>query len=78
MHLLKDRGSYVIFNTHIHELACEIDEMNKWDGDSKIVSVIMEIVNEQNTFRVKRSNPDKNSHARNIALKYGITYEQMK
>lgn len=77
MHVLKEKGSAVIFNTHIHELASEIDEMNKWDGESDIVSIIMEIIDEENTFHVKRSKPDKNSHARNVALKYGITYEQM-
>ena len=77
MHVLKDKGAYTIFNTHIHDLASDIDEMNKWEGDTEIVSIIMEIIDEQNTFKVKRSTPDKNSHARNVALKYGITYEQM-
>ena len=77
IHVLKERGAAVIFNTHIHELACEIDEMNKWSGDSDIVSIVMEIVDEVSTFRVKRSDPDRNSHAHSVALKYGITYEQM-
>ena len=77
LHVLKDKGVAVIFNTHIHELASQVDEMNEWDGESKIVSVVMEIVNEQNTFKIKKSAPDRNSHARNVALKYGITYEQM-
>ncbi|MBO5609996.1 MAG: hypothetical protein J5929_06500 [Eubacterium sp.] len=77
MHLLKDKGAAVIFNTHIHELAGDIDEMNKWGGESEIVSIIMEIIDEKNTFHVKRSAPDMNSHAKNVARKYGITYEQM-
>ena len=78
VHVLKEKGASIIFNTHIHELASETDEMNQWDGESDIVSIVMEIVDEQNTFKVKRSAPDRNSHARNVALKYGITYEQMK
>ncbi len=77
MHLLKDKGAYTIFNTHIHALAGDIDEMNQWDGESEVISIIMEIVDEQNTFKVKKSTPDRNSHAKNVALKYGITYEQM-
>ena len=77
MHLLKEKGSAVIFNTHIHELAGDIDEMNKWGGESSIVSIVMEIIDEKNTFHVKRSDPDMNSHAKNVARKYGITYEQM-
>jgi hypothetical protein len=51
--------------------------MNKWNGESKCVSLIMEIVNNENTFKVKRSEPDSCSYAMNIARKYGITYEQM-
>ena len=38
----------------------------------------MEIVDNVNTFRLKRSPPDTTSYAKNIALKYGVTYEQMK
>ena len=78
LHILKDKGSCVIFNTHIHELAACIPEMNSWDGGSRIVSIVMEIKDNRNTFKVKRSSPDTSSYARNIAEKYGITYEQLK
>lgn len=75
--ILKEKGSYVIFNTHIHDLARETSEMDKWDGESNIISIVMERVNGQNTFKVKRDAPDTSSHAKAIAEKYGITYEQM-
>ena len=78
LRILKEKGSCVIFNTHIHELAASIPEMNGWDGDSKMISVVMEIKDNVNTFKLKRSSPDTSSYARNIAEKYGITYEQMK
>ena len=78
IHILKDKGSCVIFNTHIHELAGCIPEMNAWEGESRIVSVVMEIRDNVNTFRLKRSEPDTSSYAKNIAEKYGITYEQLK
>lgn len=78
LHILKDKGAAVIFNTHIHELAKKIPEMNEWEGRSRIISVIMEIKDNVNTFKVLRSEPDYCSYARNIALKYGITYDQMK
>ncbi len=78
LHILKEKGSSVIFNTHIHELARDVSEMNAWEGKSKVVSLVMEIKDNVNTFKVKRSEPDTCSYARNIALKYGITYEQMK
>ena len=76
--ILKEKGSCVIFNTHIHELAGCISEMNGWEGDSQIISVVMEIKDNVNTFKLKRSAPDTSSYARNIAEKYGITYEQLK
>lgn len=75
--VLKEKGSYVIFNTHIHELAREIPEMNKWDGKGDITSLVMERKDEKNTFILKRAEPDSSSYARDIAEKYGITYEQM-
>ena len=76
--ILKEIGSSVIFNTHIHEVARSIDEMNEWPGESDFVSLVMEIKDNVNTFKVKRSEPESKSYARNIAQKYGITYEQMK
>ena len=76
--ILKEIGSAVIFNTHIHEVARSIDEMNEWPGESDFVSLVMEIKDNVNTFKVKRSEPESKSYARNIAQKYGITYEQMK
>ncbi|MBP5654858.1 MAG: hypothetical protein J6X33_05035 [Clostridiales bacterium] len=77
LRILKEIGSAVIFNTHIHEVARSIDEMNEWPGDSNVVSLVMEIKDNVNTFHVKRSPPESRSYARNIAEKYGITYEQM-
>lgn len=76
--ILKEIGAAVIFNTHIHDVARSIEEMNEWPGDSSFVSLVMEIKNNVNTFRVKRSAPESKSYAQNIAEKYGITYEQMK
>ena len=78
LHILKEKGAAVIFNTHIHEVARDIGEMNTWEGESRFVSLVMEIKNGENTFKVKRSEPDTRSYAEKIAEKYGITYDQMK
>lgn len=77
LRVLKELGTAVIFNTHIHELARSIEEMNQWEGESDFVSIVMEIKNNVNTFRIKRSEPELKSYARNIAEKYEITYEHM-
>lgn len=77
VHILKHKEVPVIFNTHIHELAKMTDDMNKWDGAGRVISLTMEIVNNVNTYRVLRKEPDSSSFAHNIAFKYGVTYEQM-
>lgn len=78
LRLLKEVGTAAIFNTHIHELAKAIDEINQWEGQSDLISIVMEIKDNVNTFRLKRSAPELKSYAHNIATKYEITYEQMK
>ena len=75
--ILKHKDVPAIYNTHLHELARSTDQMNEWDGSSDIVSLTMEMVDNTNTFRVLRAKPDTTSHARNVALKYGVTYDQM-
>ena len=77
IHVLKERGAFVIFNTHIHDLAKSISEMDGWAGKSKVISIVMERKNDENTFILKRAEPDTTSFAKDIAVKYGITYEQM-
>jgi len=77
VHILKHKNIPMIFNTHIHELACNTEKMNEWDGPSKVVSLSMEILDQKNTFRVLRKEPDRESYAHNIATKYGVTYEMM-
>lgn len=77
VHILKHNNVPTIFNTHLHDLARQTAEMNEWDGECDVVSLSMEIVDNVNTYRVLRKEPDSSSFAKNIAMKYGITYEQM-
>lgn len=77
VHILKHKGVPTIYNTHLHELAHMTDEMNAWDGEGDVVSLTMEIIDNVNTYRVLRKEPDSSSFAKNIALRYGVTYEQM-
>lgn len=77
LHVLKQKNIATVFNTHILELARVTSEMNTWDGKSDIVSIVMKMENNENTFKVEKSEPNASSYARKIAEKYGITYEQM-
>ena len=72
-------GVRCIFNTHMHDLARNLDELNKSiDGDSVVESMITGNVNDQCSFKVCIAPPQGVSYARNIAEKYGITFEKIK
>lgn len=67
----------MIFNTHMHELAMSIDEINALDGKTKVDSLIMGIQDGQRSYKVHCAPPDGRSYAKDIAEKYGVSYEQL-
>ena len=72
-------GVRCIFNTHMHDLARNLDELNKSiDGDSVVESMVTGNVNDQRSFKVCIAPPQGVSYARDIAEKYGITFEKIK
>lgn len=73
-------GCRCMFSTHLHELAAEIDNINARtaaDGGSKIDSLVAGIEEGKRSFKIYRMKPDGKSYARDIADKYGITYENI-
>lgn len=72
------KGARTIYNTHMHKLAFDIDEINKEAAsDSKAASMIVVSENGVRSFKVKVAKPVGQSYAMDIALKYGVTYEQL-
>ena len=75
---LKRLGLRTIYNTHMHKLAADADELNEADpGESKISSLVSETDSGKRSYRVKVAPPEGSSYARDIALKYGVTFEQL-
>lgn len=74
---LKYQNIKCIYNTHIHELASDVDELNSLVGDGKAVSLVMGIDGGKRLYKAEIRKPDNNSFAKDIAIKYGVTYEQM-
>ena len=73
-----NRGTRTIYNTHMHKLAKELDEeINVDGGKGKAVSLVAETRDGKNSFRVKIAPPEGKSFAREIAVKYGVTYEAL-
>ena len=77
---LSRAGCRCIFSTHLHELAAEIDNINARtaaDGGSKIDSLVAGIEEGKRSFKIYRTKPDGKSYARDIADKYGLSYENI-
>ena len=73
-------GCRCIFSTHLHELASEIDNINEQslkEGGSPIDTLVAGIEEGQRSFKIYRTKPDGKSYARDIAQKYGLTYENI-
>ena len=73
-------GCRTLFATHLHELAAEIDRLNeesKNSGGVKIETLVAGIEEGQRSFKIYRAKPDGKSYARDIAERYGLTYENI-
>ncbi|WP_303790895.1 DNA mismatch repair protein [Ruminococcus flavefaciens] len=66
-----------IYNTHMHKLAVEAAEINKTEGSAKVSSLIVKSENGNRSFKVEVGAPEGMSYARDIAEKYGVTYEML-
>ena len=70
-----------IFSTHLHELSGEIDAINARTavkGGAPIDTLVAGIEGEgRRSFRIIRTKPDGKSYARDIAVKYGLTYDNI-
>lgn len=74
--LLK-KGVRTIYNTHMHKLAADADELNSESEKVKMSSLIVRSENGKRSFRIETASPEGLSYARDIAEKYGVTYEML-
>ena len=73
-------GCRTLFATHLHELAAEIDRINEESvkqGGVKIETLVAGIEEGKRSFKIYRAKPDGKSYARDIAERYGLTYENI-
>lgn len=71
------KGCRTIYNTHMHKLASDLDQVNDPVCPGKAVSLVAETTDGRNSFRVRVAPPEGRSFARTIAEKYGVTYESL-
>ena len=73
-------GCRCLFSTHLHELAAEIDNINAraaQNGGAMIDTLVAGIEEGKRSFKIVRAKPDGKSYARDIANKYGLSYESI-
>ena len=81
--ILRRMGTRAIFATHLHELAAAVPQLNaETDGDSGLVSLVASRLQDgedgdQRSYKILPGPPMGRSYAREIASKYGISYEQL-
>ena len=72
-------GCRTLFSTHLHELAAELDRINEAsarEGGARIDTLVAGIEGEgRRSFLITRAKPDGRSYARDIAERYGLTYD---
>ena len=69
-----------IFSTHLHELAASLPEINERSvgaGGVKLDTLVAGIEEGQRSFKIHRAKPDGKSYARDIADKYGLSFENL-
>lgn len=74
---LLTKGIRTIYNTHMHKLAFDIPEINKTSNENKACSLVVKSKDGQRSFKVEVAPPEGQSFAKDIAEKYGVTYEML-
>lgn len=74
-------GCRCLFSTHLHELSAELDRINQAalaQGGARIDTLVAGIMGEgRRSFKIVRAKPDGKSYARDIAQRYGLTYDSI-
>ncbi len=72
------KGIRTIYNTHMHKLAMDLDEINRDCGQTcKAASLIVVSTQGRRSYEVKVSPPEGMSYAKDIAEKYGVTFDSL-
>ena len=73
-------GCRCLFSTHLHELSGQLDEINEKcaaKGGVKIDTLVAGIHGSERSFEITRAKPDGKSYARDIAEKFGLSYDKI-
>ena len=66
-----------IYNTHMHKLGEDIGEFNRENPEAGAASIVVQSEGGKRSFKLEIAPPEGMSYARDIAEKYGVTYEML-
>ena len=80
--ILRRIGGRAIFATHLHELAASVAQLNEQTPGKGVIASLVSQAHEvdgemHQTFRILPGPPRGISYAREIAARYGISYDQL-
>lgn len=71
------KGIRTIYNTHMHKLAMEMEAIDDGTGSQHAASLLMRSDEGKHSYKVMVAPPEGLSYAKDIAEKYGVTYEML-
>lgn len=74
---LRRKGARTIYNTHMHKLGLEIGDFNSEPAAGEVASLRMVNDGKERSYKVIEAPPEGMSYARDIAEKYGVTFEAL-
>lgn len=73
-------GCRGIFSTHLHELAASLEQINERSlarGGVRVDTLVAGIEEGERSFKIARRKPDGKSYARDIADRYGLSFDRL-
>lgn len=71
------KGITTIYTTHMHKLAYDIREIHGENADEKAQSLVVKSEGGKRSYKIEIAEPDGHSFAKDIAEKYGVTFEML-
>lgn len=71
------KGVRTIYNTHMHKLGDDAEELTREIGGTGAASLVMQTEEGKRSFKVALAKPEGSSYAKDIAKKYGVTYDML-
>ena len=74
---LLTKGVRTIYNTHMHKLGDDAEELTLENDGAGAASLVMQTEEGKRSFKVALARPEDSSYAKDIAEKYGVTYDML-